>query len=165
MRLRFLFSVLGGAQKSFLFVVLDDEVFDGSGHGRVGFTYFTVNAQVVLFEQFDRGLTSGDDAYFALLEIREVLYQGSHASGREESEEVVVELFVGSEVVADRSVHNGVGVVDVGGIKEFSVLLDVDIGRDEEELLVSVFLANGGQVNQLSSGGVEDLALAILNIV
>ena len=154
------------AEKLFLFVRRFQVCVDSCGNrGHLSGRRLDVEAQSGIFYSLSCSGAETPDSDFALIEVGEVLFQGVHTGRAEEYKHIVVERFIGSEVVADSTVHNSLCAFDAILLKYFDVVL-VNVGDREKEFLLGVLCKSGNKllVVELAGNAEENFAFAILDV-
>lgn len=122
-----------------------------------------IEAEAGFFHCFRGGGTKCGDAGFILLELREVLEQGSDARRGEENENIVIHIGQVAQVAAHGTVEHGFGVIDLVLIENFRNVFFVNIRAWVKEFILFML---ADDFDQIVEGGftVKDLALAVLHI-
>lgn len=143
------------------FALLFEEEVECGGHRRcLGARCLAVETQAGLFHGFGRCGAEGSYLDVALLKVGEVFQQRLYTGRAEKDEHVVVERLVGTEVVAHRAVHHGLGVVDFVLVEQ-RIFAVVYIGYGQQELLAVVLAQRGYEVVELTGVAEEYFALAV----
>lgn len=132
----------------------------------VGCGSLNVESQSGIGDSLAGGRSEGSDTYVFLLELREVLQQRMYAGGAEEDEHIVVEalhFFLG-QVVADGTIHDALGVVELALVEQVLQFVSVDAAHGYKVFFTLVLDHHGHKVLHLSGGTIENLALAVLHI-
>lgn len=146
-------------------VVLGKVCLDGCCHRRgLDRGSLDVDAQAGILGGLGGGGAECGDGDVALLEVGEIFHQRLDPLRREEHEHVVVEWLVGGEIVADSAVHDGAVKLDFLA-EDLGVGAVVHVGNSKEVFLVLVLEHVGKKVGELACGRVENLALAVNDIL
>ena len=100
-----------------------------------------------------------------MLVAGEVLEEGLDAAGTEEDEHVVVEGLVLGYLVADGTVHDAIGEIDVFLLEELGESGVVDVALGYEEAFGAVTEDVREEVVYLACLAIEDFALAVLDVL
>lgn len=146
------------------FALFFQEMFQRRRHRReFGLRRLYVEPQPRVVYGFGGRRTEAPDFDVALLEVREIFEQRLYSCRTEKDEHIVVERFVGFEIVAYRAVHHGFGIVDVMLVEQriFSV---VYVGNGEQVFFVGVFGQSGNKVVELARVAEEDFTFAVSDV-
>ena len=140
-------------------------VFKGGSHrGCLHGGSFEVKTQTGVADGLSGGGSETSDTDVLLLESGEVFEKGVDTCGAEEEKHIIVKLLVGAEVIRNGTIHHSLRVLDAVLVEDACILL-VDIRDDVKELLLLVLDKVGKKSIQLACLAMENLTLAIDDIL
>lgn len=140
------------------------EVFESGSHrGSFDGGSFEIESETCVADCLCSRRAEATDTDVVLLESGEVFQEGVDTRRAEEEEHVIVKLLVGTEVVGNGSIHDGLRVVDAVLVEDAGVLL-VNVGHNVEETLLLMLDEEGEEAVELAGLAVENLTLAVDNV-
>ena len=150
----------------FLLVLFRDISIKGRGDAWILWSRcFQVEPQSGLADSFGRRGAESSDGHLALLEFREGVQQALDTAGAEKHEHVLVKRLATHEVVGHSAIHHTLGMTEFLLVQQILNLVIMDITQGYEEAFVLVLEHGWQQVIDFPGGTVENLTLAILNIL
>lgn len=142
---------------------LFDSAYDGGIGGCAG---LEVEAQSGGFDSLSRGLSETAYHNVALLEVRKVLHERIDSGGREENEHIVIERLVGPEIVAHRTIHHSLRVVQAEIIQHIGARIGMHIANRIKKFFLVVARHAGLKLGVVELAGCSEkyLSLAINDI-